>query len=313
MARPLRIEFPGAFYHVITHGNGRLWLFRDDNDCIKLLSVIGSGVKRYKVGIHAFVLMRNHIHFLLETPLGNLSHFMRQVLSEYGIYYNKRYKRGGSVFKSRYSSYIVQKDKYYHTLIRYIYLNPIKAGIVDDIRDYRWSSLYYLINKDKLKGIPWFNLNYVYSIIENYQEILKIIKSKKITGIKKVYRFFVADEDWAHKVLKKNKHKLRDKNISGVRGIEKQYKIEEDLEKIWDSIKVNRKGLIQDKRNPYYKAMVYTLKEMFPLTNKEIAKMMNNTENGIAKMYNRMKKHSERYNEALKIVDKIKEMSRVKT
>jgi REP element-mobilizing transposase RayT len=313
MARPLRIEFPGAFYHVSSHGNGRLWLFRNDEDCKKFLDILGLGVERYKVRVHAFVLMRNHIHLLLETPLGNLSKLMRQILSEYGIYYNNRYNRKGSVFKPRYGAFVVQKDKYYHSLIRYIYINPVKAGIAKSASNYRWSSLYYLINKSKLKDIKWFDLNYVYSILKSNKEIMELIESSESHKITKVYRFFIADEDWAHDIIKRNRHKLSDKNISGIKDIVKEFKVEENLNKIWNSLNIGVEELIKNKRDPYYKAVVYILREMFPLTNREIGEMMDNTEQAISKIYSRIRKKPEKYTEVMKIVEDIKEMSSVKT
>ena len=99
MARPLRIELAGGFYHVIAHGNGRLWLFKSDEDRRQLLKLLGACVFKYKVVVYSFVLMTNHFHLLVETSLPNLSHFMRKILSDYALYYNLQYRRRGSGVK----------------------------------------------------------------------------------------------------------------------------------------------------------------------------------------------------------------------
>ncbi|MCK4525804.1 transposase [candidate division WOR-3 bacterium] len=313
MGRPLRIEFPGAFYHVVSHGNGRLWLFRDERDYKSFLKILGSGVKKYRVKAHAFVLMRNHIHLLIETPLGNLSSFMRVVLSSYGSFYNWKYSRQGSVFKSRYSSYLVQKDKYYSALIRYIYLNPVEAGIVGNIGDYQWSSLYYLLKPELLKEIPWFDAYDTLSMIGDTDELLKIVRSKRISVPQIACKLFIGDGKWVKEILNKNEYKLRDKNISGRKEIIKDYKVENNIEKIFNFLGVKREELIRNKRKPYYHAAIYLLKEMLPLTNKEIAIVMSSTEYAVTKMYGRMREYPEKYLEALRMAEKFEKMSDVKT
>lgn len=124
MARPLRIELEGGMHHVVSHGNGRLWVFRNDNQRRYFLNLLGSSAFKYRVVIHAFVLMTNHVHILVKTPLPNLNQFMRKLLSDYALYYNKWYRRRGSVFKSRYGSFLIQENNYYLTVVKYICDNP---------------------------------------------------------------------------------------------------------------------------------------------------------------------------------------------
>ncbi len=314
MGRPLRIEYNGAFYHVVTHGNGRLWLFKENSDYNYFLDILGIGVKKFKVKVHAFVLMRNHIHLLIETPLGNLSTFMKFVLSRYGSKYNKKSKRHGSVFKSRYGSFLVQKDKYYLTLIRYIYQNPVKAKIVDRAEDYRWSSLYYLLHPQEMKKISWFKPDVAYSIIGSTKELKKVVNNREIKYPDVLYRIFVGERDWAEDILDMNKIKLGDKNINGTGEIKKEFKRDEAIQKVLNLLGTDRKHIISNKKDIRYYAFIYILKETSPFTNKEIAKITKSSDYAIAKLYSRMKKSPENYQESIRIGEKIiRKMSNVKT
>lgn len=149
MARPLRIEYKGAFYHITSRGNERKEIFRKDSDREKLLSYFETATERYKAVIHVYCLMSNHYHLLLETPLGNLSQIMRHINGAYTIYFNKKYQRSGHLFQGRYKAIVVDKDEYAVELSRYIHLNPVRAGIVNDLGGYRWSSHKHYTEKGK--------------------------------------------------------------------------------------------------------------------------------------------------------------------
>ncbi|MBI4369716.1 MAG: transposase [Elusimicrobia bacterium] len=140
MSRPLRLQFEGALYHAMSRGNERKPIFRDDQDRNKFLEILGDAQKTYGLIIHAYVLMTNHYHFLLETPHANLSLAMRQINGVYTRYYNWRWKRSGHLFQSRFKSLLVDKDSYLLTLTRYIHQNPLKAKLVRRLEDYPWSS-----------------------------------------------------------------------------------------------------------------------------------------------------------------------------
>jgi REP-associated tyrosine transposase len=140
MARPLRIEYPGALYHLTSRGNGRAAIFLDDSDRQVFLSILGDLVERYNWICHGYCLMGNHYHLLIETPDGNLSEGMRQLNGIYTQKFNRRHARVGHVFQGRYKSIIVDKDSYLLELCRYIVLNPVRAGIVGHPKDYPWSS-----------------------------------------------------------------------------------------------------------------------------------------------------------------------------
>jgi putative transposase len=140
MARPLRIEFPGAVYHVTSRGNARADIFADDADREMYLKILGQVVKRFNWLCHGYCLMDNHYHLLIETPEGNLSAGMRQLNGVYTQAFNRTHQRDGHLFKGRFKAVLVEKESHLLELCRYLVLNPVRAGIVKKPEDFRWSS-----------------------------------------------------------------------------------------------------------------------------------------------------------------------------
>lgn len=140
MSRPLRITYPGAFYHITARGNEAKEIFRDIRDREKFLSYLESATQRYRALIHVYCLMKNHYHLLLETPAGNLSEIMHHINGAYTTYFNVKRQRSGHLFHGRYKAILVERDEYAKELSRYIHLNPVRAKMVDRPEEYRWSS-----------------------------------------------------------------------------------------------------------------------------------------------------------------------------
>lgn len=140
MARPLRLEFPEAVYHVTSRGNARQDIFLDDSDRERFLSILSSTVHRYNWLCHAYCLMDNHYHLLLETPDPNLSSGMRQLNGVYTQTFNRDHNRVGHVFQGRYKAILVEKDAHLLELCRYIVINPVAAGIAAQPEAWPWSS-----------------------------------------------------------------------------------------------------------------------------------------------------------------------------
>jgi REP element-mobilizing transposase RayT len=149
MARPLRITFPGAFYHITSRGNERKNIFKSKRDREKFLEYLESSTQRYIAVIHAYCLLDNHYHLLLETPSGNLSQIMRHINGAYTTYFNVKRKRSGHLFQGRYKAILVDADEYAKELSRYIHLNPVRAKMVEAPDDYVWSSYQYYIGRKK--------------------------------------------------------------------------------------------------------------------------------------------------------------------
>jgi REP-associated tyrosine transposase len=140
MARPLRIEYPGAVYHLTSRGNEKKNVFSDDGDREAFLTILARVLGRYHWICHAYCLMDNHYHLLIETPEGNLSLGMRQLNGVYTQVYNKRFGRAGHLFQGRYKAILIQKDSHLLEVCRYVVLNPVRARRVRDPRDWKWSS-----------------------------------------------------------------------------------------------------------------------------------------------------------------------------
>ena len=140
MARPLRLEFPGALYHLTSRGDGQEAIYRDDEDRGTCLEVLANTVRRFHWRAHAYCLMGNHYHLLVETEDPNLAQGMRHFNGVYTQRFNRRHGRSGHVFQGRYHAVLVQKDSYLLELARYIVLNPVRANMVRSPRDWPWSS-----------------------------------------------------------------------------------------------------------------------------------------------------------------------------
>ena len=159
MSRPLRIEYPGAVYHVTSRGNEKRPVFKDDQDRLNFLNTLQHVNKRYNWICHAYCLMTNHYHVLIETPDGNLSLGMRQLNGVYTQIFNKRHGRTGHLFQGRYKAILVQKDSHLLEVCRYVVLNPVRARMVENPADYPWSS--YLSNAGTEKPHPSLTTDWV--------------------------------------------------------------------------------------------------------------------------------------------------------
>lgn len=148
MARPLRIEYPGAVYHITSRGNEKKAIFKDDQDRKLFLKILSHVNKRYHWFCHAYCLMENHYHLLIETPDGNLSHGMRQLNGVYTQAYNNSRNRTGHLFQGRYKAILIQKDSHLLVVCRYVVLNPVGARIVKRPDEWMWSSYRATVGKE---------------------------------------------------------------------------------------------------------------------------------------------------------------------
>ena len=167
MARQLRIEYPDAYYHVTARGNERKEIFKSEKDREKFLSYLESAVNRYGAVIHVWCLMSNHYHLLVETPSGNLSQIMQHINGAYTNYFNTKRKRSGHLFQGRYKGILVEADEYALELSRYIHLNPVRIGVVNEPGDYRWSSFQEYTGKRKMAD--WLSTEFILGYFDKSQ------------------------------------------------------------------------------------------------------------------------------------------------
>lgn len=140
MARPLRIEFPLALYHVTCRGNERRPIFRNDRDRKTFLHLLGMAAVRVGWSVTAYVLMTNHVHLVIQTPEPNLSRGMQWLNGSYAGWFNHVHDRCGHLFQGRFHAFVIEKEAYFAEVLRYVVLNPVRAKIVERPEDYRWSS-----------------------------------------------------------------------------------------------------------------------------------------------------------------------------
>ena len=140
MARPPRIQFPDALYHVIVRGNQQQAIFSGDSDRVTYLELLNRYKKKCGFILYAYVLMNNHVHLLVETPEAPISKTMQMLNFTYAQYFNRKYGKVGHLFQGRYKSFLCDRDQYLLSLVRYIHLNPVRAKIANEPHVYRWSS-----------------------------------------------------------------------------------------------------------------------------------------------------------------------------
>jgi REP element-mobilizing transposase RayT len=304
MARPLRIEVAGGFYHVVAHGNGRLWLFRNDNDRMRFLKLLGDCVVKYNVIIHSFVLMTTHFHLLVETPVPSLSDFMRKFLSDYGQYYNRRYRRRGSVFKSRYGSFLIQKENYYLMVIKYLYENPLKAGVVTDPFKYKWSSLYYLLQHETSEKMKWYNATHMLQMVGGKQGLIELMASGPVE-IPLHYRIFIGDKKWADGIIRKNYDRLTDET-SHERDMRKGVVDPDRIMKLTaQTFKISKKALVTGRHKEARNLCLYLLSRHTPLEAREIGDIFGMSKWAVFKAVQRIEQRKIKGRELKKLEDKM--------
>jgi putative transposase len=149
MARPLRIEYAGAFYHVLNRGQRREAIVQDGQDRERFVSDLPKLARQYGILIHGYCLMTNHYHLILETPHANLSQAMQWLNVAYAASYNRRHHLCGHLFQGRFKALLLDSGPYLEAVSRYIHLNPVRAGLVAEARRYSWSSCRYFVGAEK--------------------------------------------------------------------------------------------------------------------------------------------------------------------
>ena len=160
MARKRRVHYPGAVYHVMLRGNGEQGIFFDDEDRFYFGELLLEGVARFEHRIHGFCLMGNHVHLVVQVGVIPLSRIIQNASFRYTRWINTKHKRMGHLFQGRYKAILVDADQYLLELIRYVHLNPVRNGLVNDPEQYFWSSHAVYTGKRKM---PWVHTEWVHA------------------------------------------------------------------------------------------------------------------------------------------------------
>ena len=259
MTRPLRIEFKGAVYHITSRGNARQAIFLDEKDFADFLRVLCSVVKRYHFILHTFCLMNNHYHLLIETPEGNLSKGMRQLNGLYTQRFNQRHQRVGHLFQGRYKAILADKDNYLLELSRYVVLNPVRAKIVKDPKNWEWSAYQATTG---YRGIPCLTTDWILSQFGNKQKASRQYQAFVSSGIKTESplkavkgQLFLGQDNFIDKI----KHLIQDKKNLKEIPRKQRYVTRLPLNEI---LKYHNKKLKDQAIYQAYSKYAYTLKEI---------------------------------------------------
>lgn len=280
MARPLRIEYEGAVYHITGRGNERRKAFFAPSDYEKFLEYLKVAEERFGIILHAYVLMTNHYHLIIETPGANLSKAMHQIISSYTMYINRRRRRSGHLFQGRYKSIVVEKDSYLVELSRYIHLNPVRARMTDRPEDYPWSSYSCYITKKK-SGILTTDLilslhsENAKDARKRYREFVESAVGEDIESpYKKVYGGMILGGDsFIKEVLRKLKRQdIGREDISYRRQLMGRHEMEDIINRVAHEYGVAVDAVVSGREREARRVAIYLIKRRTSVTNREIGK-----------------------------------------
>jgi REP element-mobilizing transposase RayT len=215
MSRPVRIEFPGATYHITSRGNRKQDIYRDDYDRIRFLELLAEAVRCYGWIITAYVLMSNHFHFVVRLTEANLALGMGCLKSEYARQFNRRHDFVGHLFQERYDSPLVDEENYMLEVHRYVVLNPVRAGMVHDPRDFKWSS--YAATAGAMEAPSWLALDDVLSLFAPQRDTARLLYQRFVDegiGLDRVPwddlvgQIYLGSEAWRQRIQQRVESKL---------------------------------------------------------------------------------------------------------
>ncbi|MCP4553752.1 MAG: transposase [Bacteroidetes bacterium] len=280
MARPLRIEYKGAFYHITSRGNDRQDIFFSKSDYKKFKDYLIQSQEKYGYNLHCYMLMTNHYHLIIETPNANMSKIMHYVNGSYTSYINRCRRKYGHLFQGRYKAILIDRDPYLLELSRYIHLNPVRAGMVERPENYTYGSYRDYVRKNKDEELVYKDL------------ILKMV-SQNSDGVKR-YKAFVErgmneeqenpfKDIFAGSILgnkffiKEALNELKDnvfqkKEISYRKDLDSAFTAEIIIKTIADYFNVHDKDIFK-KKGEYRKVAIFFLKRKTSLSNRQIGEM----------------------------------------
>ncbi|OHB77879.1 MAG: hypothetical protein A2Z25_07875 [Planctomycetes bacterium RBG_16_55_9] len=267
MARPLRIDREDTFYHVLNRGNEQRAVFRDAQDYEGFLARLGRCSQRFSLAVYAYVLMGNHYHLLVRTREANLSAAIQWLGVSYSTWHNARHDRSGHLFQGRFKSFLIAEDAYLHRLLLYIHRNPLRAGLVERLADYPWSSFRALAYG---RGGPeWFDRRLAYEQFamggKSFREAVRLYDERQDDLLSRLCYGLVLGSP---KVVERLRRRLR-----GQRGLEKPQlqaiqahgSVPESLAGYARKLGIGKKELaellrpIRHRERPFRDAMMYLL------------------------------------------------------
>lgn len=316
MGRPLRIEFPGALYHITSRGNERKNIFLDDSDRFRFFEFLKDYHDRYGILLHGFVLMDNHYHLILETPNGNLLKVMHGINGGYTGYFNRKYERSGHLFQGRYKGILVEKSTYLLQLSRYVHMNPVRAKIAKKPEQYRWSSYPAYIGKEKEH--KWVEYSWILSTFgkgreaarRKYREYVEESLDKGMENpAKNLYgQIILGSEEFIEKIKGMFKGKTISKEIIERKRLLKISSPEDIIETVAKVFGVNRDSINGKnfRGSAARKTAIYLVQKYCSIKNEEIGKIFGEIHgSAISKVSARFKEELASNNELARLAGKV--------
>lgn len=283
MVRPLRIEYPGAWYHVMNRGAGRRQIVKSDEDRQLFLNVLGETAESYPIEVHAYSLLDNHYHLLIHLPEVGLSRAMRHLNSVYTQRVNRRWKTDGPLFRGRYKAVLVDSEEYFLQLVRYIHLNPVAAGICQIPQDHAWTShIGYL---KAAKRPSWLKVDKVLEQFSSQEKTaIKELNDYVCAGVPTHFKKLMSErrailgskafKEWVKEyfeeiILPKKEVASRDKKIRTSPGIRK---VIEHVGHAHDVSTAEVRNGVAGKENPARSMAIYLARRLTGAPQKELAK-----------------------------------------
>lgn len=274
MARPLRIEFSGAWYHVMNRGINRMKIYLNDEHKKMFLELLAEIVGLFQIKIHSYCLMDNHYHLLIETPHANLSKAMRHLNCIYTQRFNRSVKRDGALFRGRFKAILIEVENYLLTVSRYIHLNPIDANVIKDLSYFKWSSYNYFIN---LPAPKWLCTSHILNFFENASDYAEFVAKGVDTELRNFYNSsksppILGNKKFITQNIESLNANYKIETLPDVNRAIKLFDIDTIFNAVADYFSVEKKSLRTTFRNNYPRMLaIYLAKNLTQLTHQKIS------------------------------------------
>jgi len=307
MARPIRIEYKGAFYHVTARGNERKRIFFNKTDYLKFKEYVIKAQDKFNISLHCYMLMTNHYHFILETPEANLTKVMHYINGSYTNYVNRSKQRSGHLFQGRYKAIAIDKDNYLLELSRYVHLNPVRAKMVTKPEDYVFSSYKSYIEK---KGEEIVDRDLILSMVskdsryrrKRYRDFVERgMEGPLDDPLKEVYGgAILGGKKFIKEVLERVKTSvIQNREISHRRQLQSAYALDRIVESVAVHFGVSI-GELKSSKGLYRNVTIYLVKKWTGINNTEIGDLFG----GLS--YSAVSKINTRFSDTLKTDKKLR-------
>lgn len=296
MTRPLRIQFENAFYHVMSRGDKKNFIFRKKIYKNKLIEIMDRVFEKHNIICFAYCIMDNHYHLYIKTPEANLSKAIKHLNQSYANWYSKKIQRPGHVMQGRFKSILVDSDNYSLQLVNYIHLNPFRAKRVKQPEKYEYSSIrsYLGLQKPKLKNL---NMSFILEQIDsNFKEAQKkyynfLIKEIDLNLERKIYKGVAIGKEKFLENIDKKLCKICKKNEFKCTRMNRTRDVNKIINLIIKEFKISKKEIFNKKYNNIYrKIAIYLISQKSRLKLKEIGEMFGIKETSVSMSVKRLKK-----------------------